>query len=142
VLAMLFLLALPLTVSAETVTETAVRWGLIGAWSMDCQLAPDRNKGSLLAYEIAAGDRVVHRRRFGRTTDESEVVGAEVSGDGMLHLRVFFPRLKETREYGFTMQPDGTMRAMYNRNQKGEYTIRNGKFVANGKLTPSLQKCS
>ena len=84
----------------------------------------------------------MHRRNFGATTDESEVITAEVSGDGMLNLRVFFPRLKQTREYGFAMQPDGTMRAMYNRNRKGEYTIRDGKFTANGSPTPPQHKCS
>jgi hypothetical protein len=84
----------------------------------------------------------VHRRNFGTTTDESEVVTARVSGDGMLNLRVFFPKLQQTREYGFAMQPDGTMRAMYNRNQEGEYTIGNGKFIANGNPTPAQHKCN
>jgi hypothetical protein len=40
------------------------------------------------------------------------------------------------------MQPDGTMRAMYNRNQNGKYTIRNGKFTANGRPTPSQHRCN
>jgi hypothetical protein len=83
----------------------------------------------------------VHRRNFGDTTDESEVVTAEVSGDGILNLRVFFPALKQTREYGFIMQPDGILRAMYNRNQKNEYTIKDGKFTANGNATPPQHKC-
>jgi hypothetical protein len=121
-LAILFSLTLTLEVSAETVAQTARTWRLIGPWSLDCSLSPDRNKGTVLAYLIASGDRVVHRRNFGDTTDESEVVTAEVSGDGMLNLRVFFPSLKQTREYGLIKQPDGTIRAMYNRNQKGEYT--------------------
>jgi hypothetical protein len=141
-LAILFLLTLTLNASAETVAETARAWGLIGAWSLDCSVAPDRGEGALLSYEIASGDRVVHRRNFGTTTDESEVVTAKVSGDGMLNLRVFFPKLKQTREYGFAMQPDGTMRAMYNRNQEREYTIRNGKFTASGNPTPSQRKCN
>jgi hypothetical protein len=140
-LAVLFSLTLTLEAPAETVAETARKWGLIGPWSLDCSLAPDRNRGTVLAYEIASGDRVVHRRNFGDTTDESEVVTAEVSGDGTLNLRVFFPALKQTREYGFIMQPDGTMRAMYNRNQKNEYTIKDGKFTANGNPTPSQHKC-
>ena len=140
-LAIGFLLAFTLNLSAETVADTARAWGLIGPWSLDCSLPPDRNKGAVLAYEIAPGDRVVHRRDFGDTTDESEVITAEVSGDGMLNLRVFFPKLKQTREFGMAMQPDGTMRAMYNRNQKDEYTIRNGKFTANGNPTPSQHKC-
>jgi len=83
----------------------------------------------------------VLRRNFGDTADESEVVAAKVSGDGMLNLRVFFPSLKQTRENGFMMQQDGSMRTMYSRGLQGEYTIRDGKFTANGNPTPSLHKC-
>jgi hypothetical protein len=140
-LAIFFSLTLTLNAPAATIAETARKWGLIGPWSLDCSLPPNSDKGSVLAYEIAGDDRVVHRRNFGDTTDESEVITAEVSGDGMLNLRVFFPKLKQTREYGLMMQPDGTMRAMYNRNQKDEYTIKDGKFTANGNPTPSQHKC-
>jgi hypothetical protein len=140
-LAMLFSLTLTLDASAETVAQTARQWGLIGPWSLDCTLKPDRNRGTVLAYEIAPDDRVVHRRNFGDTTDEGEVVTAEVTRDGMLNLRVFFPSIKQTREYGIIKQPDGTIRAMYNRNQKEEYTIKDGKFTANGNPTPAQHKC-
>jgi hypothetical protein len=140
-LAILFSLTLTLDAPAETVAQTARQWGLIGPWSLDCSLAPDRSKGTVLAYEIASDDRVVHRRNFGDSKDESEVVTAEVSGDGMLNLRVFFPSLKQTREYGLIMQPDGTIRTMYNRNQKDEYTVKDGKFTANGNPTPSQHRC-
>ena len=140
-LAILFFLTLTLNASAETVAQTARKWGLIGPWSQDCSIAPDRSKGAVLAYEIASDERVVHRRNFGDASDASEVVTAKVSADGMLNLRVFFPKLKQTREYGFAMQPDGTMRAMYNRNQNNQYTIRDGKFTANGKPTPPQHKC-
>jgi hypothetical protein len=110
--------------------------------SLDCSLPADRNKGTLLAYVIASGGRVLHRCNFGNGMDENEVVTAEVSGNGMLNLRVFFPNLKQIREYSLVMQPDGTIRAMYNRNQKGAYTIKDGKFTANGKPTPPQHKCS
>jgi hypothetical protein len=141
-LAIISLLVLTLNASAETVAQTVRKWGLIGPWSLDCSLKPDRNKGTVLAYEIAGDDRVVHRRNFGDASDESEVITAEVSGDGMLNLRVFFPNLKQTREYGLVMQPDGTIHAMYNRNQKLEYTIKDGKFTANGNPTPSQHRCN
>ena len=140
-LAILFFLTLTLNASAETVAQTARKWGLIGPWSQDCSVAPDRSKGAVLAYEIASDERVVHRRNFGDTTDESEVITAKVSKDGMLNLRTFFPSLKQTREYGLIMQTDGTIRAMYNRNQKNEYSIRDGKFTANGNPTPPQYKC-
>ena len=140
-LAIVFSLALASELSAETVAQTARKWGLIGSWSLDCSLRPDRDKGTVLAYVTVSGGRVVHRRNFGDTIDESEVISAEISRDGMLNLRVFFPNLKQTREYGLARQPDGTIRAMYNRNQKGEYSIRDGKFTANGNPTPPQHKC-
>jgi hypothetical protein len=140
-LAALLALTLPLPAAAETVAQTVQKWGLIGPWSLDCSLKPDRDRGTVLDYEIVADNRVVHRRDFGGATDESEVVTAEISADGMLNLRVFFPSLKQTREFGLMMQPDGTMRAIYNRNQKNEYSIKDGKFTANGSPTPPQHKC-
>ena len=59
----------------------------------------------------------------------------------MLNLRVYFPSLKQTREYGLAMQPDGTTRAMYNRNRKNEYTIKDGKFTASDDPTPPEHRC-
>ena len=140
-LALVFSLALSCGAFADTVARTVQKWGLIGPWSLDCSLKPDSNKGAVLGYEIASDGRVVHRRDFGDTSDESEVVGAEVSRDGLLNLRVYFPSLKQNREYGLMMQPDGTVRAIYNRNQKQEYTIKDGKFTANGDPTPPQHKC-
>jgi hypothetical protein len=114
---------------------------LIGPWSLDCSLRPDRNRGTVLDYAIVGDDRVVFRRNFGDQSDESEVVTAEISKDGMLNLRVFFPSLKQTREYGLTMQPDGTVRAIYNRSRKNEYSIKDGKFTADGSPTPPQYRC-
>ena len=34
--------------SAGTITETASKWGLIGPWSLDCSLPPDRGRGTVL----------------------------------------------------------------------------------------------
>jgi hypothetical protein len=142
-LALAFMLSITLVsqASAETVAETVSKWGLIGPWSLDCSLPPDRDKGTVLAYETTSDNGVVHRRNFGDTTDENPVVSATVSSDGMLNLRVSFPALKQTREYGLMLQPDGTMRAIYNRNEKRQYTIKNGKFTTGGKPTPQFHKC-
>ncbi len=126
--------------SAETMAETAKQWGLIGPWSLDCMLPPDHNQGTVLSYEIA-DDRVVHRRDFGDVRDESEVLSLSVSADGMIHLRVYFSSVKQTREYGIIHQPDGTVRAMYNRDEKNQYSIKDGKFTSNGKPTPPQHKC-
>jgi hypothetical protein len=140
-LATVFFLGLAAHASAETVAETARNWGLIGSWARDCSVKPGRDQAAVLAYEIAGDGRAVHRRNFGDTTDENEVVTAEVSGDDMLNLRVFFPGFKQTRQYGLMKQPDGSMRTMYNHDQKDDYSIRDGLFTANGNPTPALRKC-
>jgi hypothetical protein len=140
-LAIVFSLLLSLGAAAETVAETARKWGLIGPWAQDCSVPADRDKGTVLAYEVEPGGRVVHRRDFGDVKDENEVLSAEVSSNGILRLRVSFSKLKETREFGMIKLPDGTIRAMYNRNSKGEYTIRDGKFTANGNPTPPQHRC-
>ena len=51
-LAILLALTLPLPASAETVAQTVQKWGLIGPWSLDCSLKPDRDRGTVLDYEI------------------------------------------------------------------------------------------
>jgi hypothetical protein len=130
------------TASAETAAETAGKWGLIGRWSLDCGLPPDRDRGAVLAYEVGADGRLMYRRDFGDSTDTADVIAAEISADNLLNLRVFFPKLKQTREYGLRMERDGSIRAFYNRDQKGNYSIRNGLFSANGKPTPPNFKCS
>jgi len=95
----------------------------------------------MLVYETVSDGRVLFRRSFGDTAEESEAVSAEVSADGMLNLRVFFPGLNQVLESGLMMQPDGSMRAIYTRSPQGEYTIRDGKFTASGEPTPPLHKC-
>jgi hypothetical protein len=126
--------------SAETMAETAKQWGLIGPWSLDCSLPPDRNRGTVLSYDIA-DDHVVHRRDFGDARDESDVLSLNVSADGMIHLRVYFPSVKQTREYGMIHQGDGTVRTIYNHNEKNQYSIRDGKFTSSGMTTPPQHKC-
>jgi hypothetical protein len=134
--------ALAGTASAETAAETASKWGLIGRWSLDCGLPPDRNRGAVLAYEVGADGRLLYRRDFGDSADSADVIAAEISADKLLNLRVFFPQLKQIREYGLRMEPDGSIRAFYNRDRKGRYSIRDGKFAANGQPTPPNHKCN
>jgi hypothetical protein len=127
--------------SAETIAHTASKWGLIGSWSLDCSLPPDRGRGAVLAYETTTAGGVLHRRDFGDKTDENPVIAAKVSSGGMLNLRVFFPAGNQTREYGLLLQPDGGMRAIYNRDEKKQYSIKDGEFTADGKPTPLMHKC-
>jgi hypothetical protein len=126
---------------AESLAATAEQWGLLGSWAVDCAARPDRDKGALLTYEIRKDGRVMYRRNFGEAKDENEVVSAMVSADGLLNVMVYFPSLQQTREFGLLLSKQGGLRAIYNRRERGEYTIRDGKYVATGAPTPSQQRC-
>lgn len=127
---------------AETLAVTVEQWGLLGSWAVDCSARPDRDKGALLSYEIRKDGRVMYRRNFGEAMDENEIVSATVNAEGLLNVMVYFPLLRQAREFGLLLQKDGRLRAIYNRSERGEYTIRDGKYVATGAQTPAQQRCN
>jgi hypothetical protein len=126
---------------AESLAATVEQWGLLGSWAVECAGRPDREKGALLTYEIRKDGRVMYQRNFGEAKDEIEVVSATVNTDGLLNVMVYFPSLQQTREFGLLLSKQGSLRAIYNRSERGEYTIRDGKYVATGAPTPSQQRC-
>ena len=127
---------------ADTLAATVEQWGLLGSWAVDCTVSPDRDKGALLTYEIRKDGRVMYRRNFGDAKDENEVVSATVNAEGLLNVMVYFPSLQQTREFGLMLEKDGSLRAIYNRSERGEYTIKNGKYVKSGAPTLPQRRCS
>ncbi len=97
-------------------------------------------QGAVLTYEVRADGRVMYRRNFGDARDESEAVSATVNAEGLLNVMVYFPSLHQTREFGLLLQKDGGLRAIYNRSERGEYTIRDGKYVKTGEATPAQRR--
>jgi hypothetical protein len=67
-----------------------------------------------------------------RLRTSGPVLDAKASGDGMLNLRVVFPTFNQTREHGNIRLADGTMRTMYNHDDKQQYSIKDGILTANG----------
>ena len=129
------------TANAETLAATVEQWGLLGSWAVDCTARPDRDRGALLTYEIRRDGRVMYRRNFGDASDENEVVSATVGAEGLLNVMVYFPSLHQAREFGLKLARDGSLRAIYNRSERGAYTIRDGRYVATGAPTPAQQHC-
>ena len=125
----------------DPIPETVRQWGLLGRWSVDCAMPPDHANGTVLAYEIGPDGGVAYRRDFGDISDENQVLAAQVSDDGLLNLEVYFPAIKQKREYGLMMLSDGRLRAIFNRSENGEYSIKDGKFVATKKPTPAQHRC-
>lgn len=139
--AAVLLIAFTTVARAGTLAATVEQWGLLGSWAVDCAARPDRDKGALLTYEIRKDGRVMYRRNFGDAKDENEVVSATATADGLLNVMVYFPSLQQTREFGLLLSKQGSLRAIYNRSERGVFTIKDGKYVATGIPTPAQQRC-
>lgn len=116
------------------------RWGLVGTWAVNCHLPPSRTNGMHSTYIRRLGGDVEVHRDFGdpQYNDTSPVLAARVDSEGRLELTVD-PR--QTFTYLLAKAPDGRIRSMSGRLATGEYTVRDGRFVANGNPTPWQSRC-
>jgi hypothetical protein len=127
--------------AAQNPADAARRWGLLGAWALDCSKPASRSNG-YLSYVVRTPGKLSHERNFGDASDVNEVQQARTGHGGWLELVVNFPGLAQTRRYTLMMGPDGRTRAMSNSKADGtEPTIRNGKFTSNGQDTPWQVRC-
>ena len=125
---------------AQTVAATVSKWGLIGTWRLDCSKPASRSDGDL-KYEVRGG-RVFHDREFGDGRDSNAVVSAARKADGSLQIAVHFASFSQTRQFSLIKGSDGRIRATSNRNvDTNEYSIKDGKFTANGNPTPWQTRC-
>jgi hypothetical protein len=127
---------------AQDVADVLTRWGLLGTWSVDCASPPGRSN-TYTTY-VARFDRsAYYTREWGeaRDTDPNDINAATILPDGMLLLREFMPAFNQTREMWLVKGADGRTRAMMNREVGGQYTVRDGRFAANGRETPWSSRC-
>jgi hypothetical protein len=126
--------------SADDAAGVARDWGLIGTWAIDCTKPPKKGQGNTISYEVTSSGGLIYRRDFD-VSDNNEVTEARIEPDHTLILSIVMPQFNQTRENGIAMQSDGSIHSIFSRGEDGSYTIRDGRFVANRKPTPALQKC-
>jgi hypothetical protein len=139
-LVFLAVLAMPEASLAQTVADTASKWGLLGTWRLNCGVPASRSDGEL--KYVVRGGKLYHDREFGDARDSSQVTSATRKPDGSLELVVKFDSLSQTRQFSFMKGSDGRIRAISNRNvDTNEYTIKDGKFTSNGNSPPWQTRC-
>ncbi|MGJ5037387.1 MULTISPECIES: hypothetical protein [unclassified Bradyrhizobium] len=125
---------------AGDTVEVARTWGLIGTWAADCSAPAVKGRGAIISYEVTDDGHLIYRRDHD-PSDVNQVASARVEADQTLVLSIVLPKARQTRENGITRTADGNIRSAFNRGEDDSYTIRDGRFVANGKPTPALRKC-
>ena len=134
------LVATPNVSFAQSVAETASKWGLIGNWRLDCS-QPVSSSNANLQY-VVRGGKLFHDREFGDKRDSSAVMSATRKADASLEIVVHFASLSQTRQFSFIKGGDGRIRVTFNKNvDTNEYSIKDGKFTANGNTPPWQTRC-
>jgi hypothetical protein len=75
---------------AETVADTMTKWGLVGAWSVDCNAAAGMGKVAKLRYVAKPDGSVFHYRNFGDDSSSDEITSARITSENWLELKIFF----------------------------------------------------
>jgi hypothetical protein len=129
---------------AETVAATMTKWGLIGAWSVDCDAAAGKGTAAKLRYVAKPDGSVLHYRNFGDDSSSDKIKSARITSEDWLELKIFFKEVavrEQDRTFTFKRIRTGVVQAMYNYNAKGEYSVKDGKFTSNGKEAPLQHRC-
>ena len=139
VAALLGILVAAGTSFGETPADAAAGWGLLGTWRLDCSVEADRSDPDL-TFVVRDG-QLFHDRKWGDGSDSSAVIAASITPDGGFSVTVKLDSLKQTRQWSYIKQ-SGRIRAMSNRNvDDDQYSIRDGKFTANGNASPWQTHC-
>ena len=128
--------------STTAVADTLAKWGLVGTWSVDCAGPPGRTN-THTTYTARPNRTAYYTRQWGDggDTEPNEIDTATIRDDGVLAMTETMPAFKQTREFWLLKGPDGRARALMNRQVGGDYTVRDGKFVSNGRETPWSSRC-
>jgi hypothetical protein len=125
---------------ANTISDTAASWGLLGTWRINCSAAPSFND-VVLGWVVRDG-KLYHERNWGTGKDSPEAVAASVMPDGSLVLTLGFDAEKRTRQIAFIKRDNDHIQTIWNKNvTPEEYLVRDGKFTDSGKSTPTQTRC-
>ena len=119
---------------ADQAADALSRLNLIGRWANNC--ADQAQRG--ISYEIAADGSALYVNPVGAFPIVSVAAdGARVT----LTIRFFKPS-DELRINEIKMVDGNTITPTMNRNERGEYTVRDGILLRTGKPMPELHRCS
>jgi hypothetical protein len=110
---------------------------MLGSWKVDCSRAPNRDDPSY-TY-VLRGRSAYLDREYGDLRDSLLIASARINPDDTLQLTINFTG--HVREHIYEKSP-GRWRVLSNRNlNTHDYSVRDGKYIANGQTTVWLSRC-
>ncbi len=120
--------------------EIAEQWGLLGTWALRCDQPPSRSN-THFTYEPERGGKLIMRNDYGDGANSSEVTEAALTDDGGIEHNLIYKAFSQIRIVHIEKTADGKIRTISNRDDKGKYTMRDGKLVGSGWPSLALTRC-
>jgi hypothetical protein len=140
-LAVLGMLVVPGAVFAQSGAQIARSWGLVGAWQVDCDSAPD-DRNPVYVYVVRGGQLYVDRDFGADSRDSSAITDVARTPEGAIRYVINFTELKQMRQHTNIRAPDGRMRTYSNKNlTTGEASVVDGKYTSNGQVSQWMTRC-
>ncbi|TAJ28443.1 MAG: hypothetical protein EPO67_16285 [Reyranella sp.] len=115
-------------VAAQTPSQVATNWGLLGTWALDCAKAP-ASEASQVTYVVRNGQLFLDRTFGAAGSDSNLITHGTVRVDGMIDITIVFANHNQTRQNVLVRGPDGRIREWENRNiDTGVYNVRNSRM--------------
>jgi len=125
---------------ANSASDTAANWGLLGTWEIACG-APPSVQNLVLGWVVRDG-KLYHERNWGAGKDSPEATAASVMPDGSLVLTVRFDAERRIRQFALVKRDNDHIQTVWNKNvSPEEYIVRDGKFTATGEATQIQTRC-
>jgi hypothetical protein len=120
---------------ADPAADTLKRLNLLGRWANDCTDPARRG----VAYEIDRDGRAV----FVNVVGPHRILSATSNDGRVVVLTIKFVKpADEVRINVFTMIDADTYVPTMNRNERNEYTVRDGILLQTGRKMPELHRCA
>jgi hypothetical protein len=121
--------------------EVARDWGLLGSWRINCGAPASQNNVTVTYADV--GGSLFYQRDNGEAQDSNPVISAIVTPDDQMEYVIDLVAAKQKRRNVIVKADDGSQyRTVNNSNvETGDYSVRDGKFVPQGTVTPWLNHC-
>jgi hypothetical protein len=124
---------------ARMPADVAEQWGLIGTWAINCREASDL-QNPYYSY-LRQGQALLLRRDMGSLKDENEVLSAVITDDDGIELVTDFKSFSHVMTAHYIKDDADQFHPLSNKDEKGVYTIQDGKMVKTGSPSPAMTRC-